>query len=110
MVYTELDTPIDIQRRHAREYGFRCAALRDPAHALVNLSGATVTPEAAIFALNGKLLYRGRIDNTYVAAGKRRYAPTEQNLKKSIESVLHNKPVSPDRTVAFGCYIPEVKK
>ena len=41
---------------HARTHGYDSVALLDPAHRLVRLTGATVTPEAAVLSPDGRLL------------------------------------------------------
>src|SRR4051812_37777296 len=47
-------------REHLRRFGYTGRALRDPAHDLVRLTGATITPEAAVFvteATSPRLVY-----------------------------------------------------
>src|SRR5262244_1471806 len=77
LVYPDGDTPPDEIRRHVKEYDYNCEALRDPRHELVKATGASVTPEAAVFVFDrsvARMIYRGRIDDQYVAFGKRRPA------------------------------------
>ena len=57
-------------------------------------------------AVNGQVLYRGRIDNVYASLGKRRPAATEHDLRKALDEILDGKPVSTPETKAIGCYIP----
>ena len=49
-------------RKHLADFEYPGRGARDPEHALVEKTQATVTPEAAVFA-NGELVYLGRIDN-----------------------------------------------
>ena len=98
------ETPESI-RQHCREYKYDFGVLRDPGHDLVKLTGARVTPEAAVFLPNGKLLYRGRIDNRYEDFGKQRSRPTRRDLQDAIDAVLAGKPVRTSETKAIGCYI-----
>ncbi len=95
-------------RRHRREYGISVAAIRDIGHELVDLAGATVTPEAAVFDGSGRLAYRGRIDNLYASLGTPRRKPTEQDLRAALEEVLAGLLVSNPRTQAVGCFIPSL--
>jgi len=98
-------TPADA-RRHAAEYAFTCPVLLDPGHALVAAAGATVTPEAAVFNATGALVYRGRIDDRYVAPGKARIEPTVRDLRNVLDALLAGRAVTFTTTRAFGCYIP----
>src|SRR5438552_15911318 len=44
-------------RKHAKEFGFTFPVLFDPKQELVRMSGATATPEAAVFSNSGRVLY-----------------------------------------------------
>jgi hypothetical protein len=82
--------------------------LRDPRHLLVKRAKVRVTPEAAVFAPDGQLLYHGRIDNRYVDFGKARPAATQHELKSVLEAIAHGRPVPLSETRAIGCYIPKL--
>jgi hypothetical protein len=101
------ETPAAI-REHMSAFQYAGAAegLRDPSHALVKLAGATVTPEAAIYA-GGNLMYRGRIDNRYVELGIERPAATQRDLADALAAVLAGKPVAAPTTPAVGCFIAD---
>ncbi len=73
-------------RKHSNEYDFGFPGLLDPAQQLVRKSGATRTPEAAVFSPDGKLLYRGRIDDRYVDFGKKRDRPGQRDLDPRLEA------------------------
>ena len=102
------DTPALI-RAHMKAYGYPDIALRDPGHALVALAHPQVTPEAAVFDKHGALVYRGRIDDRFVALGKERPAPTKRDLADALTATLAGKPVTPPTTQAFGCFIGDMK-
>jgi ribosomal protein L35AE/L33A len=95
-------------RTHMAAFAYAGAidALRDPKHALVKLSGATITPEAAVYA-GGRVQYRGRIDNRFVDFGVDRPAATEHDLHDAIGAILAGKPVAHPETQAVGCYIAD---
>jgi len=99
------DTSLAAAKEHAKGYGYTCPILLDPKHRLARRAGATVTPEAAVFAPNGKLLYRGRIDDLYFGLGQRRFTAATHDLREALDSVLSGKPVSTPRTKAIGCFI-----
>lgn len=105
-VYAEQGLSAQAANKHAKDYGFRCPALLDPALAWARRIGATVTPEAAVLAPDGRLLYRGRIDDTYVDYGRRRDQPTTRDLRRALDAVLHGQPVPQRITKAVGCLIP----
>ena len=91
--------------KHAREYGYTCPILMDPAHRWARRVGATVTPEAAVLAPDGRLLYRGRIDDKYVSWGKARFRTGKHDLRDALDAVLAGRPVPAPRTTAIGCFI-----
>ncbi|MEE3260018.1 MAG: redoxin domain-containing protein [Candidatus Latescibacterota bacterium] len=94
---------------HLAEYDYPLPALRDMRHALVDMSEVAVTPEAAVFAPDGELIYRGRIDNRYTDFGKGRAAPTRRDLEEALDAVLAGRPLSQARTPAVGCYIEDLR-
>jgi peroxiredoxin len=107
LVYPDPDESVEMIRQHISEHEYRLGVLRDPQHALVKLTGVRVTPEAAVFAA-GRIVYRGRIDNRYVAFGKARPAPTAHDLEAILEALVQGKMVTPETTTAIGCFIPEL--
>ncbi len=108
LVYPNADDTTEMIQSHLTEYGYTCSALRDPRHALVKRSKASITPEAAVFSPDGKLLYHGRIDNRYVDFGKLRAAPTEHDLEDVLKATLEGRPVARATAQAIGCPIPEL--
>ncbi len=107
LVYCEKEETADAVRQHLDEYGHPHCALRDPSHWLVRKAEATITPEAVVFLPDGKIVYRGRIDNLYVDFGKRRAQASEHDLRNALEAVLGGRPVPRARTEAVGCYISD---
>jgi AhpC/TSA family len=97
-------------RKHAREYDLRCPVLLDPTHVLVRHAGATMAPEAAVVGPDGKVLYRGRIDDWYADYGKRRDRPTQRDLRDALDAVLRGDKVATPTTQAIGCFLPDPKK
>lgn len=108
LVHADPDETPEAIARHMKEYGFTCGVLRDPQHVLVKRAKVSVTPEAAVFGADGRLLYHGRIDNWYVDFGKARVAATQHDLQRVLEAVMEGKPVRPKATRAIGCYIPKL--
>ncbi|MCI0537865.1 MAG: redoxin domain-containing protein [Verrucomicrobiales bacterium] len=107
LVYPDPDLSVEVIQQHLNQYGLSLPALRDPRHVLVKRSQARVTPEAAVFRADSRLVYHGRIDDRYVDLGKERFAPTERDLELAVKACLANKAVHRPATKAIGCYIPE---
>ena len=80
----------------------------DPQHQLVQLTGATVTPEVAVLTSDGLMPYLGRIDNWYADLGKKRREATRRDLRLVLTALLEGKPIQPARTLAVGCDIPSL--
>ena len=106
LVYPDPDLSAATAQKHTQEFGYHSPALLDPSHKLVKKTGVTVTPEVAVVAPDGKLLYRGRIDNTFADFGKKRAEPTQRDLRLALEAILNHQPVPNPKTKAIGCYIP----
>ena len=82
-------------------------AVRDPGHTLVSRAQVHVTPEAAVFLPDGKLVYHGQIDDRYIDFGKDRLEPTKRDLEGKLEAIIKGEPVTPSSTRAIGCYIAD---
>ncbi len=106
LVYPGTNTPVATIRKHTREFGYPCSALRDPSLSLARRGAVRVTPEAAVFLPDGQLVYHGRIDDRFVDLGVERPAPVRHDLKEALEEVLAGRPVSQTNRNAVGCFIP----
>ena len=109
LIYPDKNTTSRQAKEHLRQFHYSFSALRDPDHTLVKLAGASITPEAAIFDRQGKLLYHGRIDDLYVDAGRARIAATTHDLKDAIQSAAFGNIPMPTATSAIGCYISDLE-
>ena len=99
------ETPEQI-RKHLQDYSYHLPALRDPDLALARKSRVTITPEAAVFSADKRLLYHGRIDDWYIEFGRARRAPTTHELASTLTSAIAHKPVTTTDAPAVGCFIP----
>lgn len=104
-VYPDPDLTPEAAAKHAKEYPLGCPAVLDPKRTLALRTGATVMPEAVVLSPKGAVLYRGRIDDRYIALGKKRDQPTVHDLRDALDAVLAGKPVPNPRTPAIGCDI-----
>lgn len=95
---------------HRRKFGYTVEWTRDRQQRLVKETGVTVTPEVALFDAGGRMVYRGRIDDRYVAFGKERPQPTVRDLERSLDAVVAGKPVPVAQTQAIGCILADLVK
>ncbi|MDZ4749666.1 MAG: redoxin domain-containing protein [Saprospiraceae bacterium] len=91
----------------AEAYHLDFPMLRDQDKALARKFGVTITPEVAVWDhKNDQLIYRGRIDDSYVRVGKRKLHPQHFDLEETIEGWLLNPaPMALSQTQAIGCFI-----
>lgn len=104
----DLLTEEDINR-HGKDYNLPFPAVHDANLALVKRSGATISPEAAVYDKLGKRVYLGRINNRYEDLGKYRQAATVHDLRNALDAVLDGKAPEIAQTKAVGCYLPKPK-
>ena len=109
LVFLDPGEPVSAIRTHLRQYGYDIPALRDPRHVLVSLTGARVTPEAAVFTAERRMVYRGRIDDRYVDLNKVRASPTRHDLRDVLTALVAGTPVQPRTTDAVGCFIGDLR-
>ena len=95
---------------HVRKFGYAFEWVRDTKQALVKQTGVTVTPEVAVLDPEGKMVYRGRIDDRYISFGTDRPQPTVRDLERSLDAVLAGKPVPVAKTQAIGCILSDLMK
>jgi len=105
LVHPDRDTDAKAARAHASEYKLSAPVVLDHDHKLTRLAKASVTPEAAVFDAKARLLYHGRIDNLYADFGKKRFKPTQLDLRDTLDAVLAGKRLAKRTTEAIGCYI-----
>jgi len=111
LIYPNPSDTADAIRDHVTAFGYAGAMepFRDPAQSLVKFAGATVTPEAAVYA-GGRIVYRGRIDDRYVDLGRERAAPMVHDLADALTAVMSGKPVAQPVTQAVGCFISDFSR
>ncbi len=105
LVYSDRQATAAQVRKHLGEFGLQIPAVLDGSQALAMHAGATVTPQAAVYAPGGVLAYSGRIDNLYAGLGRPRQAATERDLRNALEDLVAGRTVRTPRTQAIGCYI-----
>ncbi len=102
-VYPNADeTPANI-RRHQADYALDREVFRDPGLSLARRLGARVTPEAVLLAADGRSIYRGRINDQYLALGQGKPAPTHHDLAEALAQFRAGSPPSGLVRPAVGC-------
>jgi len=109
LVYPSKKESSETIRKHDRDFGYTLAALHDPQHILVKQSQAQITPEAAVFDVNRRLVYHGRIDNLYEDFGHARKTATTHELADAIAAAITGKTINGNATPAVGCYISDLE-
>ena len=89
------------------KFGIGFPLLQDPDKKLTKNFGITITPEVADYDhRQEQLIYRGRIDDSYVRVGKRKLHPQSHDLQEIIDRwLLNDTPPEMVKTQAIGCFI-----
>lgn len=108
-VYPEKILTSEMVAKHGKDFNLdTMPAIIDSKHFIVDKIRPTVTPEAAIVAADGRLLYRGRIDAAYMDHGRFTDTPERRDLREALADILSNKPVRLRNVPAVGCDIPDI--
>jgi len=88
-------------RAQAKGQGFVFPYLKDEPQAVTRAFGAVCTPDFFLFDATWKLVYRGRMDDSWRDPAK----VTVRDLDMATEALLAGKPISPDQPSSRGCSI-----
>lgn len=105
-VHCDPEVTAEAAQAHAREYELPFPLALDHDQRLAKACGIHTVPTAVVIGAAGNILYRGRIDNRYVATGVRRPQATVLDLKSAIEAVLAGRQPAPATTEPIGCPLP----
>lgn len=108
IVYVDASHGVEAVEKHAREYGLKATLVRDIKHEIVQKVFASITPEVAVVR-EDSLLYRGRIDGSYVEHGAPVNTPYRRDLRIALDELLGGGKVTVKETTAVGCPIPAVE-
>ena len=89
---------------HVAEFNFKFPVLFDASAELADALKPSHTPEAFVVDRDGKLAYRGRIDDLYAELGKKRVETTRHDLAEAIAAVVESRQVAVARTEPVGCH------
>lgn len=91
---------VDDIKSHAAKNNLTFMILKDNGNKVADQLGATNTPEVFFLDASGKLVYRGRIDNS-----RNGQSISSNDLRDAIDATLSGKPVANSFVRAFGCSI-----
>ena len=107
-VHSDPDLTAQQAVSHAKEHRLSFPVLLDPTQSLAGQAGVKRVPTAIILSPEGKVLYRGRIDDRYISLGKKRAEPTQHDTRDALALVLAGKPPGVAETEVFGCLLPKL--
>ena len=109
-LFPNLSSKLDKIEAFKKEYAIPFELKTDYYHTLTESFGASVTPEVVVYnESKAKILYKGRIDDSYARVGKRRRVTTGTELNDVLEAIKNNQPILTNNTPAVGCFIEKSK-
>jgi hypothetical protein len=112
-VYPNATDTAQVIAEHNRDFSITGDTILDSKQSLVERAHTTVTPEAAVFLVEGSELrevYHGRIDDRYIALGQERPRGGHHDLEKAIAAALAGQPVPQPGGPPVGCSIVFLQK
>ncbi|MBN8248171.1 MAG: hypothetical protein J0L84_12095 [Verrucomicrobia bacterium] len=104
-VYPNAGETAEAIHRHRADFQRAATAYRDPRQQLADALHVGVTPEVVAPTADGRLIYRGRINDQFGGLGQGRPAPTRHDLAEALEAFLSGTPPAGVLTPAVGCRI-----
>ncbi|MFN7021348.1 MAG: thioredoxin family protein [Phycisphaerales bacterium] len=95
------DSP-DLMKREALEAGYTFPYCYDESQEVAKAYRAACTPDFFVFDAAGLLAYRGQLDASRPGNG---VPVTGVDIRAALDSLLADKPVSPDQRPSIGCNI-----
>ncbi len=96
---------VEEMKTYQNRYHIRFPLLADPEKKFAKMLDAKVVPEVFVLNNDGKILYRGRIDDWMYAAGKKKPSVTKHELQDALNAVVNHQPIKVSETKAIGCII-----
>lgn len=97
----ESDESFKAMQQYATEQHYEWAYAVDSNNEVADAFGASRTPECYLFDKNGKLVYRGAIDDSPADPSK----VTRNHLKEAITEMVAGKPIAVKESRSVGCGI-----
>ena len=103
MYFEDQDVSLAQATKHANDYGIQVSTTIDKKNINARRLHVTTSPTAVVTTPDGKILYEGRIDNTYASVSQRRRSATTHELRDALDAVVAGKPVKVSNAAAVGC-------
>jgi hypothetical protein len=81
---------------------FEFPYLYDESQAVARAYDAQCTPDFFLYDRNGRLVYRGQLDDSRPGNGQ---PVTGADLRAALDALIAGKPISPDQRASIGCNI-----
>lgn len=94
------DSP-EAMKAYAEGQQYSVPYVRDDASMMANAFGATRTPEVFLFDGNGKLVYKGALEDNPAEPSKSKMSYAAEAMR----ALSENKPINPAETKSIGCGI-----
>ena len=107
-VYPNPGDTAEVVERHRRDFSIAGDAVLDWRQRLVAMAHVGVTPEAAVFVVEGPVLrevYHGRVDDRYLSLGRERPEAGSHDLEAAIRAAVAGKPVPQPGGPPVGCSV-----
>jgi len=101
------DKPYEKIRAHLAAEKLPFTVLADHGNVVADFFGAQTTPHVFVFAADGKLVYRGLIDDDQ---HDRKGDQAKRYLRDTLDQLLAGKTVTPSETKSIGCAIKRAGK
>jgi hypothetical protein len=92
---------------HFEAYKVTFPILFDSSELLREVFSPTHVPQAFVVSELGEIVYRGAIDNAYVALGRRRATVDRHYLQEAVKAVAQGKKPEVSETEPVGCIMPK---
>jgi len=92
-------------RKYQQDYGIKFQVYADRDKRISTYLEAKVTPEVVLLNFQGKLIYRGSIDNWATSLGKKRRTTSIHYLDNAIVQTMHGGLVETSYVAPVGCLI-----
>lgn len=96
--------------KHYKDYSLPQASFRDVNGDLARQLAVSMVPEAVVLTKEGKVAYRGRIDDRYTKRGGSAREPRQHDLKDALTAVLVGKAPAKSYIQPIGCPLPTIEK
>jgi len=92
----------DAMREEKEQIGYTSPYLYDETQEVAKAYGAACTPDFFLYGPEGRLAYRGQLDDSRPSGEK---PVTGKDLRAALDAVLEDRPVDPEQRPSLGCNI-----